>query len=425
MDGEPSGSQTADAYEARLKARGPEGAAIPQRKSTPAPRLSRAVWALGFTSMFMDVASEAIHALLPIYLTTVLGLSAAALGLIEGFAEATTLAVKIFSGAISDWLGRRKLPALIGYGLAAASKPIFALAAGPALVVGAHILDRFGKGVRGAPRDALIADLVPPEQRGAAFGLRQALDTIGGVIGPLAAVGLMLASNDNFRLVFALAIIPAILSVVTLAVFVPEDGATPRAPQFPLSRTAAKQMSRAFWIVVALGAALAAVRVAEAFLVLRATALGLDPAWAPLVLVAMSLVYGVGAYPAGALADNMSPRAMVVAALLALCAADTVLAFADTLPLVFCGVALWGAHMALAQGLFAKLVADAAPETLRGTAFGLFNVASALALVMGNSLFGIVWSAHGANVAYAIAAVAALCVAFAAFVTLRPHAQTG
>ncbi len=264
------------------------------------PRLPRAIWALGFTSMLMDVSSETIHALLPVYLTTVLGLSAAAIGVIEGLAEATTLAVKIFSGAISDWLGRRKLPALIGYGLAAATKPVFALAVGPALVVAAHIVDRFGKGIRGAPRDALIADLTPPEQRGAAFGLRQSLDTIGGIVGPLAAVGLMLASSDNFRFVFALAIIPAILSVGTLLVFVPSDGATPRAAEFPLSRAAARQMPRAFWIVVTLGAAMAAVRVAEAFLVLRATGFGLDPAWAPLVLVVMSVVYGALAYPAGA-----------------------------------------------------------------------------------------------------------------------------
>ncbi len=388
--------------------------------SSPRPGLSRAIWALGFTSMFMDVSSEAIHALLPIYLTTVLGLSAAAIGVIEGLAEATTLAAKIVSGAISDWLGRRKLPAMIGYGLAAAAKPVFALATGPALIVAAHIVDRFGKGVRAAPRDALVADLTPPEHRGAAFGLRQALDTIGGVVGPLAAVAVMLASGDNFRLVFALAIVPALLSVGTLALFVPADRATPRSIGFPLSRAAARAMPRAFWIVVGLGSALAAVRVAEAFLVLRATGLMVDPALAPLVLVVMSIVYGAGAYPAGALSDRYSARTMVVAALLALCAADLALAGAPSLPWFFGGVALWGAHMALAQGLFAKLVADAAPQTLRGTAFGLFNVASALALVVGNSTFGFVWSAHGARVAYAAAAVAALCVAAIAFLVLTP-----
>lgn len=404
MDREPSGSRSG------------KGANV--LKTADRPRLSRAIWALGFTSMFMDVSSEAIHALLPIYLTTVLGLSAAAIGIIEGFAEATTLAVKIFSGALSDWLGRRKLPALIGYGLAAATKPVFALAAGPFLVVAAHLVDRFGKGVRGAPRDALIADLTPPEQRGAAFGLRQSLDTIGGIVGPLAAIGLMLASSDNFRLVFALAIIPALLSVATLAVFVPADSATPRSAEFPLSLAAAERMPREFWIVVALGAALAGVRVAEAFLVLRATGLGLDPAWAPIVLVAMSVVYGLGAYPAGALSDRVSPRTMIVAGLLALCAADLVLATATSLPLFFCGVALWGAHMALSQGLFAKLVADTAPESLRGTAFGLFNIASAIALVIGNSAFGFLWSARNAAFAYVVTGCAALVVAVAASLVL-------
>lgn len=388
---------------------------------TGRPRHARAIWALGFTSMFMDISSETIHALLPIYLTAVLGLSAAAIGVIEGVAEATTLVAKIFSGALSDWLGRRKLPALIGYGLAAATKPVFALAAGPVLIVAAHFVDRVGKGVRGAPRDALIADLTPSDRRGAAFGLRQALDTIGGVVGPLAAIALMLASSDNFRLVFALAIIPAILSVVTLFVFVPNDRATPRSVDFPLSRAAARQMSGAFWIVVALGAGLAAVRVAEAFLVLRATGLGLDAAWAPLTLVAMSVVYGALAYPAGALADTLAPRTTVVAAVAMLAAADATLAAATSLPIVFAGVLLWGAHMALAQGLFAKLVADAAPPTLRGTGFGIFNVASALALVAGNSLFGLVWAWRGAGFAYAVAAIATLLVAAAAFVALTPR----
>lgn len=390
----------------------------------PRPRLPRAIWALGFTSLFMDVASEAIHALLPIYLTTVLGLSAAALGVIEGLAEATTLAVKIFSGAVSDWLGRRKLPALVGYGLAAAAKPVFALAATANLVVAAHMVDRAGKGIRGAPRDALVADLAPPDQRGAAFGLRQALDTIGGVVGPLAAVALMLASGDNFRLVFALATIPALLSVATLALFVPPDRATPKSPEFPISRAAVARMPRAFWIVTALGAGLSAARVAEAFLVLRATGLGLDPAFAPFVLVGMSLVYGAGAYPAGRLSDSAPSRGLVVAALVALALAEGFLARAASLPLVFAGVALWGAHMALSQGLFAKLVADRAPDDLRGTAFGIFNIASAAGLVLGNSAFGFVWSAAGAGAAYALAASAALALAAVAFVALAPQHGT-
>lgn len=393
------------------------------KQTDPSQRLPRAVWALGFTSMFMDVSSEAIHALLPIYLTSVLGLSAAMLGIVEGFAEATTLAAKIFSGAISDWLGRRKQPTLIGYGLAAATKPIFALATGAGLVVAAHVVDRFGKGIRGAPRDALIADLSPADQRGAAFGLRQALDTIGGVLGPLAAVGLMLASGDNYRLVFALALIPAVLSVVTLVLFVPKDRATPRSAAFPLSRTAIARMPRAFWIVVALGAALAAARVAEAFLVLRATGLGLDPAFAPFVLVGMSIVYGFGAYPAGALSDRLSARALVVAALIALCLAEATLAAATGLPIVFAGVALWGAHMALTQGLMSKLVADTAPESLRGTAFGLFNIASAVGLLVGNSTFGAIWSASGPLAAYAIFAGGSAIVAAIAYAALAPQRQ--
>jgi MFS family permease len=370
--------------------------------------------------MLMDVASESIHALLPIYLTTVMGLSTAALGLIEGFAEATTLAVKVFSGAISDWIGRRKLPALIGYGLAAASKPFFPLAGSAAVIVGAHIVDRFGKGVRGAPRDALIADIVPAEQRGAAFGLRQALDTVGGIVGPLAAVGLMLWSGDNYRLVFAVACIPALLSVLALAFFVPADRPQERKSDFPLSFAGMRKMTPAFWRVLALGATLAGARVAEAFLVLRATGFGLDPAYAPLVLVGMSVVYAALAYPAGDLADKASPRTLVFGAAGSLALAEAMLAFAPTLAVAFAGVALWGLHMALSQGLFSKLVADSAPEALRGTAFGLFAFASALTIILGNLVFGLLWSQAGPVVSYAAFAALAVALAMASPVMLRP-----
>lgn len=401
----------------------PRGEAVITTQDEPAPRqrLPRAVWALGLTSMFMDVASESIHALLPVYLTTVMGLSTATLGLIEGFAEATTLAVKVFSGAISDWIGRRKLPALIGYGLAAASKPFFPLAGSAAVIVGAHIVDRFGKGVRGAPRDALIADVVPPAQRGAAFGLRQALDTLGGIVGPLAAVGLMLWSGDNYRLVFAVACIPALLSVLALAFFVPADRPRPRKSGFPLSFAAMRTMTPAFWRVLALGAALAGARVAEAFLVLRATGFGLDPAYAPFVLVGMSVVYGALAYPAGDLADKTSPRTLVLAAAGSLAVAETALALAPSLIATFAGVALWGLHMALSQGLFAKLVADSAPEALRGTAFGLFAFASALAIIAGNWAFGLLWAQAGAATAYAAFGGVASALALASLFALRPE----
>ncbi|MDE2361990.1 MAG: MFS transporter [Hyphomicrobiales bacterium] len=373
--------------------------------------MPRAIWALGFTSLLMDVSSEAIHALLPLYLTGVLGLSTATLGLIEGAAEGLTQATKIFSGAFSDWLGRRKLPAMIGYGLAALTKPAFALAVTPAPIVAAHIVDRIGKGVRGAPRDALIADLTPEGQRGAAYGLRQALDTIGGVIGPLAAVWIMLASGDNYRLVFGLACLPALAAVLILFLFVPADSASNRVAAFPLSAAAARRLPAAFWTVVALGAGMAMARIAEAFLVLRATGLGLDVAYAPSVLIGMSVVYGMAAYPAGALADTAAPRALVAFAFVSLALAEATLAAANGLLVVFVGIAIWGAHMALSQGLLAKLVADRAPPDLRGTAFGLFNLANALGILVGNAVFGAIWSSAGAATAYGCAAVFAALVA--------------
>ena len=377
---------------------------------TARPAIPRAVWALGLTSMLMDVSSEIIHALLPVYLTAVLGISVAAVGWIEGVAEATALAVKVFSGALSDWLGKRKALALAGYAMAALTKPVFPLASGAGEVIAARFIDRIGKGVRGAPRDALIADLTNETIRGAAFGLRQSLDTLGAFVGPALAIGLMLWTASDYRLVFWLAVIPAFLAVAVLAFGVVETDGRPRARANPLSRVAMRSLPRAFWLVVTLGAALSFARVSEAFLILRATENGLAAAFAPAVLAAMSLVYAAGAWPAGVLADKLDRRALLVLAILSLALAEGVLALDRGLLMVFIGVALWGAHLALSQGLLATLVADTAPEALRATGFGLFNFAGALAVLAGNVVFGAVWTGWGASAAYGLAAAFALAI---------------
>ena len=372
--------------------------------------MPRSVWALGITSLFMDMCSEMIHALLPVYLTGVLGLSVASVGWIEGIAEATAMAVKVFSGALSDWLGKRKFLALLGYGLAALAKPVFPLATGAGAVIAARFIDRVGKGIRGAPRDALVADLVEPSMRGAAYGLRQSMDSWGAVIGPLIAVALMLASGDNYRLVFWIAVIPAALAVATLA-FGVEDAppAQAKAAQNPLSLAAVRQFPRAFWIVTALLSLLALARVSEAFLVLRAVDAGLAPAFAPLVLIAMGAVYAAGAFPAGLLADRLSTRMLLALAILSLIASEILLALPGGLIPAFAGIVLWGAHLALSQGLSATLVAASAPAALRGTAFGLFNLAGAAMLLIGNAGFGALWAASGYTAAYAAAALTAAC----------------
>jgi len=369
------------------------------------------VWALGVVSLFMDVSSELVHSLLPVYMTTVLGVGMVAVGLVEGVAEATASIVKVFSGTLSDALGRRKPLLVLGYGLAALSKPLFPLAGSVALLLGARFMDRIGKGIRGAPRDALIADITPPETRGAAYGLRQALDTIGAVVGPLAAIALMLAFASQIRSVLWLAVLPAALSVAVLLLFVREGAARENRHERPSWR-GIRALPQAYWAIVGLGAVLTLARFSEAFLVLRAQDVGLALAFVPAVLVAMNVVYTAVAYPAGVAADRGHRRALLFWGLAALIAADLVLAASASPALLFAGVTLWGVHMGLTQGLLSKLVADASPPALRGTAFGVFHLVSGVALLAASLLAGGLWSAWGAAATfYAGAAFTAVALA--------------
>jgi MFS family permease len=373
----------------------------------------RTVWALGFVSLFMDLSSELVHALLPVYMTAVLGVSMVAVGVVEGIAEGTASVVKVFSGALSDRLRRRKPFAVLGYGLGMLSKPLFPLASSVGLVLAARFMDRVGKGIRGAPRDALIADVTPEGQRGAAFGLRQALDTIGAFIGPLAAIGLMFLFMSDVRTVLWFAVIPAVLSVAVLVIWVREPRAAPApAPGNPLSVSSLGKLPLGYWVVVALGAVLTLARFSEAFLVIRAQDLGIVLALVPIVLVVMNLAYTVIAYPAGLAADRGHRRALLLWGFLALIMADLVLAAAANPVFFFVGILLWGAHMGLTQGLLAAMVADAAPAQLRGTAFGVFHLVSGVALLAASVLAGWLWSVYGAAYTfYAGAAFAALALA--------------
>ena len=376
--------------------------------------LPAAIWALGFTSLFMDVSSEMIHALLPLYITGTLGAGVFAVGLIEGIAEATALIVKLFSGVISDITGKRKTLALLGYGLAALTKPLFPLASSLSVIIAARFIDRIGKGIRGAPRDALVADLAPLDRRGEAFGLRQSLDSIGAFLGPLIAMGLMLIASNNFPLVFWIACIPAFLSVAVLFVFVPETNTAKSTTKgFPLSRAALRIMPKAFWMALGISAVLSFARVSDAFLILRASDLGLPLAFAPFVLIAMNIVYSVLAWPAGALSDRLSRRMVLAIGIIALAGAALSLSLASSLWGVALGITLWGVHLALTQGLLATFIADAAPTDLRGTAFGLFNLASGVAMLLGNALTGWLWDAKGADSAFLLSGLAASMILLA------------
>ena len=359
------------------------------------PRIPRAIWMLGLVSLFTDMGSELVHGLLPLLLAGTLGASALAIGLIEGAAEATVLVTKVFSGYLSDALGRRKPLVLLGYGLAAASKPLFPLAGSVATATAARLLDRFGKGIRGAPRDAMVGDLAPPGIRGAAFGLRQSMDTVGAVLGPLLAIALMWHFADDIRKVLWFAVLPGIVAVLLL-VRVPEPADVPRAPRrLPLSRDGLRNLGPAFWRVAALGGWIGLARFSEAFLVLRASERGVPETWIPSVLVVMSVVYALSAYPAGKLSDRMPRRRLLALGMAVLLLADVMLARANGYALLFAGIALWGLHMGLTQGVLASLVADTAPDDLRGTAFGAFNLVSGAALLAASAMAGWLWQAHG------------------------------
>ena len=347
----------------------------------------------------MDLSSEIIHALLPLFLTTTLGVSVAMVGLIDGIAEATGSISKVFSGYISDRIGRRKPLILLGYGLGALSKPLFALAGSAPVVLGARFADRIGKGLRGAPRDALVADVTPVAIRGRAFGLRQSLDTVGAFAGPLLAIGLMAAFANDMRLVFWVAVVPAILAVLCVIFGVEErtDHATPKLERPPIAFADLKRLDRPFWGVVALGVVFTLARFSEAFLILKASSEGLSLTYAPAVLVAMNVVYALGAYPAGIASDRVSARVLLGWGLVCLILADLVLALVSGLVAAFVGIAFWGLHMALTQGLMAKLVADRAPPELRGSAFGMFNLAAGVAMLFASVVAGLLWDRLGAS----------------------------
>jgi MFS family permease len=359
--------------------------------------LPRAVWALGFVSLLMDVSSELIHSLLPVFIVSTLGASTLSLGFLEGAAEGTAAISKMFSGALSDWLGKRKALAVLGYGLSALTKPFFPLAHAFQWIFMARIVDRIGKGIRGAPRDALIGEITPFELRGAAYGLRESLDTVGAFVGPGLAIFLMLVFVGDIRSVYWFAVLPAFLCVALLIFGVqePERKNNGKAAKFPISRSELAKLGKAYWGVVLIGGVLTLARFSEAFLILRAQSAGLSPAWVPSVMVVMSVVYALAAYPAGALSDRMERRFILLIGVGVLVVADIVLAFAGGIWGVMLGVGLWGLHMGLSQGLLSTLIADTTPEERRGTAFGLFNFISGFILLAASALAGYLWETGG------------------------------
>lgn len=366
-----------------------------------AAKIPSGVVALGFVSLFMDISSEMTHALLPVYLTAGLGASAAMVGLIEGLGQSTAQVTKLFSGVLSDWMGRRKPLAVLGYGLSALAKPIFALAPTADWILAARVADRFGKGVRGTPRDAMVADMVPPEDRAAAYGLRQSMDSFGAFAGPLIAMALMLWASLSIPQVFWVTLVPAVVAVAILAFAVQEPEPREARPHArPLSRDALARLGPGLWAAIGVASLMTMARISDAFLILRASDQGL-PLWAvPLVLVVLNAVDTATSWPVGVLADRIGKRGLLLAGFAVLALANLVLGLGTGLGAVFVGVALWGLHMGLTQGLLAAMVADAAPSSLRGTAFGIYNLLTGLALFLGNGLAGLAWTGFGAQATF-------------------------
>lgn len=372
-------------------------------------RIPGGVWIIGFVSLLMDVSSEMIHSLLPLFMATALGTPVVIIGLIEGLAEATALCIKVFSGVISDYLGKRKGLAVLGYGLGALSKPLFALASTSGMIFSARMIDRVGKGIRGAPRDALVADVTPPEIRGAAYGLRQTLDTIGAFLGPLLAVGLMLLWSNDFRAVYWVAVVPAFLAVALLCFGLHE----PRTPVTtvrtnPIKKENLKRLGADCWWVIALGGVFTLARFSEAFLVLKALEVDIPLALIPLVMVAMNVVFSVTAYPFGRLSDSISHRRLLQMGLVVLVAADLMLAFSNGWVGIIAGVALWGVHMGMTQGLLNAMIARTAPADLRGTAFGFFSLLSGVGLLLASLGAGWLWDIWGSASTFFAGAVICL-----------------
>ena len=381
------------------------------------------IWVLGFVSLLMDISSEMIHSLLPLFMVTTLGAGTIAVGIVEGLAESLALVVKVFSGTLSDYLGKRKGLALFGYSLGALTKPLFAMAPDIAILLTARLLDRVGKGVRGAPRDALVADITPPHLRGAAFGLRQSLDTVGAFIGPLLAVGLMLLWANDFRAVFWVAVVPGMMAVTLLLFGIQEPPSRQGIRRTnPISRDNFARLGPAYWWVVGIGSVFTLARFSEAFLVLRAQQSGIPVAFIPLVMVAMNLVYASSAYPFGRLSDRMSHSRLLTCGLMVLIAADLVLAMYDHWGMVMVGVALWGVHMGITQGLLATMVADTAPADLRGTAYGCFNLACGLAMLIASVVAGLLWDQFGAAATFYAGAL--FCMITLGGIALHPVSPT-
>ncbi len=371
-------------------------------------RIPRTVWVLGFVSLLMDISSEMIHALLPLFMAGTLGASAIWIGLVEGIGEGTALIAKVFSGVVADRFGHKKRLVFAGYFLGVISKPVFALAGSMPVVLAARFFDRIGKGLRGAPRDAIVADVTDESIRGAAYGLRQSLDAAGAFVGPLLATLLLLLWTEDLRSIFWIALIPG-AACLALILFGVEDNVTPTVNTKRIAWKDLKSvMTPAFVQLVILGTLFSLARFSNAFIVLRAAAIGIEHAWIPMAVVLMNITFSLSSYPFGKLADKLNPMKLLALGMVLLALANLLFAYAENYRILAAGIVLFGMHLGATQGIFSTIISEIAPSEVRATAFGIFNFFSGLALLASGLVAGSLWEYMGAQYCFGGGVVFAL-----------------
>ncbi len=381
--------------------------------------IHRNVWILGLVSLFTDFGTKAIQSILPLFLVSVLGANVSIIGLIEGIAESTASILKLFSGALSDYWGRRKELAILGYGLSTAIIPLFALANSPLWVLVARFGDRLGKGIRVAPRNALVADVTPIEQRGAAYGLRQTLDTIGAFSGPLVATIILLISGQNFRLVFWVALVSGIISVCLLVKGIRETPSSKEKRSKLIQWDTFQQLGRNYWVLVLAATLFNLGHFSDAFLLLKAQHIGIANAWIPLSMIVMNFSYMLSAYPLGLLSDRMGRKQLLVVAFWLFSLVYLGFAWVQQPQQIWGLFALYGVYLGMSQGILLALVADVTPSELRGTGFGVINLVIGIILLPANLLAGFVWETANPQIPFLLGSFLAILASFILLLGVR------
>ncbi len=391
---------------------------IPQAAPLPAT-----VWILGIASLLNDVSTEIIHSVLPLYMVTALGASFIAVGLLEGTAEALASVLKVGAGGLSDLLGKRKALVVSGYALSTLVKGCYALAGDMTMVMIARLGDRVGKGIRVGPRDALVADSTSPEQRGAAYGLRQSLDTVGAVIGPGLSFVLLSLWHMDYKNIFAIAIVPGIIAVLLLLIGVREpEKRESKSDDKKLHKDLLKRLSPAYWSLVVVSFLFNLGNSSDAFILLKGKEAGLALGMVPLMLVVMNVFYAACAYPAGKLSDKLGRVAMLRVGLLFYALVYLGFAFCNTQWQVWTLMALYGVQLGLTQGTLLALVSDVTDADTRGTAFGMISLVTGLALLPASLIAGFLWQNVGSWATFGAGTVCSVVALIVFSIWYRPEA---